>query len=238
MLITLLFDSHKDLKGHLERLETNKSGKYRYIFCGEKDAKAIHLLGKDNFQEIIHAPYDESYRKRFLKEYIDLVGNLGKDHNTKRWWATDIASKNRFTSRLPLLLHQFLGIVDTIQREECDQLIILDPSWVILDSLKKALKKNNLEFTSLERLQTKWKAIGQSWSRRVLSSFYNTLRVCLRKCYAQTKLKYRTVKNSSYGKSYYVIKTFVYDHSFSKDGTYQDVFFGTLPDFIEKTRLY
>ncbi len=236
MLISLLFDSHKNLKSYLKRIDTNNSGKYRYIFFGEKDPESIRLLQKTNFQEIVYPPWDEPYRYRFLREYIDLVGSLGEEYHSKRWWATDIASKNRFTSRLPFLLHQFLTIVEEIHGKKFEHLIVLNPSWVILDSLRKVLEGDQLKYVCIGNFRAKWKEIGRSWLRRFSAVFYNTLRASFRKYYTQKKLKQRIRESRSYNKPFYVVKTFIYDHSFSKNAAYQDVFFGSLPESIKKNQ--
>jgi hypothetical protein len=236
MLISLLFNSHKDLKGYLEGIKTNKPVKYRYIFFGEKDPESIRLLQKRNFQEVVHSLCDELYRNRFLREYIDLVGSLGEEHHSIRWWATDMASKNRFTSRLPVLLHQFLTIIEAIEKKDFDHLIVLNPSWVILDSLRRVLEDDHLKYVCIGNFQTKWKEIGKSWSRRFLAVVYNMLRASFRKYYTQRKLKQRIGDSRSCAKPFYVVKTFIYDHSFSKNAGYQDVFFGSLPEYVKKSQ--
>ncbi len=45
----------------------------------------------------------------FFQEYVRLVEALGKGQDPLLWWATDVASKNRFQTKLPALLQGFLA---------------------------------------------------------------------------------------------------------------------------------
>ena len=141
-----IFQSTKNLEIHLESLLDNETNNKKFIYFGELDTDARNLLEKRGISEIKRSKYDEKYRNQFLQEYVDLIGTIGKEQNSRMWWATDIASKNRFTSNLPFLLHQFLTVIEIIENEDYDHLIILNPSWVIWDSLKKVYKKSNAQF--------------------------------------------------------------------------------------------
>ena len=229
-----IFQSTKNLEAHLKRLSDTKTGNHKYIYFGELDTKNRNLLEKNGISEVKRPSHKENaYRNQFLQEYIDLIGTISKEQNSRTWWATDIASKNRFTSNLPFLQHQFLTVIETIENEDYDHLIILNPSWVILDSLKKVFKKSNAQFVCFGSRFPKWKEICFGWCRRILSVLSNALRVSVRKSYFQNKLKHIIKEALSHSKSSYVIKTFIYDHSFSEDGIYQDSFFGSLPEFLK-----
>ena len=228
-----ILQSTKNLEAHLKRLLDTITGNHKFIYFGELDRDVLSLLEKHGIYEFERSKHDETYRNLFLQEYIDLIGMIGKKQNTRTWWATDIASKNRFKSNLPYFLHQFLTVIETIKNKDFDHLIIINPSWVILDSLKKVLKKNNAQFVCLKSSSQKWKEICFSWSRRILSVLSNAIRVSVRKSYFQNKLKHIIKEALSHSKSSYVIKTFVYDHSFSENGVYRDSFFGSLPEFLK-----
>lgn len=71
--------------------------------------------------------------------------------------------------------------------------------------------------------------------KRLGGGCYQFFRLTFRYFYARFLLSTK-LRASFYQKPVYVIKTFVYDHSFSKDGTYKDVFFGRLPEFLQEKK--
>jgi len=138
---------------------------------------------------------DEDFRVRFLKEYVDLIGVLSAANPGRLWWATDIASKNRFCSRIPELLQQFLETP-----RSTGHLALRD--WV-------------------------------QACRRFFSVFYHAFVFTGRMLYARIQLCTALRSRLGPGRSYYVVKTFIYDHSFASDGRYTDIFFGSLPEALK-----
>jgi hypothetical protein len=62
---------------------------------------------------------------------------------------------------------------------------------------------------------------------------FHFFRTLLRWAYSRVKLGKKINEDLASGQSHYVIKCFVYAHSFSKDkGEYHDIFYGRLPNFL------
>ncbi len=201
---------------------------YRYLDLGESTQDTLQLLKDKGIKEAVStSPGYE--REKFLKEYIDLIGALSLKHHSLAWWATDFSSKNRFTSKLTYFLQQFLLAIEHAKKSDKENLVVFNISWVVISALKKALDKEDIAYTSHEDHLERCVAIFLGFLRRVASVFVNTFRICVNKGLAQ--IYARRVPAS--GQKYYVIKTFVYDQSFTKDGCYQDSFFGPLPDFLK-----
>ena len=208
----------------------------KYVVLGEVHADAVQELRRLGFQEVVHPRYGKEQREEFLREYIDLIGLIGKEHGSREWWATHIASKNRFVSRIPHHLQKFIVAMETILRRDYDQLIILKPSWVIVDSLKKVLEGHGIDYLCIEDRYSRWREIVTGWSSSILSALYNGFKMFIRSMYVRVKLKDVIGKSLNASKSCYVIKTFIYDHSFSEDGGYRDAFFGTLTEFLKREK--
>ncbi len=140
---------------------------------------------------------DGDLKVQFLKEYVDLIGTLSAANPGRLWWATDIASKNRFCSKMAELLQQ-----------------------------------------PPETVQPAKQPGPGDWAqacRRFFSVLYHAFVFTGRMLYARMQL--RTVLRSRLGvgaPSYYVVKTFIYDHSFTSDGRYTDIFFGGLPEALKE----
>lgn len=192
------------------------------------------LLAKHGVLEIARQQrLDEKSREEFLKEYINLVGMIGQECNSRAWWATDIASKNRETSRLTFLLCDFLSIVETISKADGNDLLIVNPSWVLMDSLQAYLSQKKLAFLSFPEIFSKRKEIISARFRTMVRVLYALVKLSIRKIYFTFRLRKR-IKELTREKKYYIVKTFIYDHSFLSDGSYRDAFYGSLPDFLKQ----
>ena len=235
MAIAAISDNPKSAARYLKKTPVNSNRKGKYIFLGEKDIDAVNLLEERGFQEIHFPKHNKSYRDRFLQEYIDAIGTLGNEGNARKWWATDIASKNRFASHLSSLLYQFMIAMEAAKKEDCDHLIVFSSSWVLFDALKEALEENGLRVVHIEDHFRKWIGMVRIWWRMVVLSVYNALLAFTRKRYVQKELG-RMIDTLSRDKAFYVIKTFIYDSSFPEKGLYRDAFFGSLLEFLQRRR--
>ena len=132
----------------------------------------------------------EKDREEFLRNYIDCIADASRQLNSREWWATDVASKNRFASRMTALL---TGKVTPEPFFRSSMVFIDRAARIIFCACR----------TIYHGLQAKW----YFRKKNILVSASNIPR--------------------------YVIKTFVYGHSFTKDGSYHDAFFGCLPKVLE-----
>ncbi len=172
------------------------------------------------------------FQEKFLQEYIDLIGAIGLDVNNRFWWATDMSSKNRSTCRLPILLYEFLAIMSSNSGCESN-LSSKDSSWVLFDSLNRYIPGNKSSYPCPSGTQ-KWKEIIFMQVRMVARVLRVLSVIFLKKLYFSIKL-YNAIRKIPSGKKY-VIKTFLYNHSFDDKGRYKDIFFGTLPDFLRSNQ--
>jgi len=197
-------------------------------FCYNKDFKAENLLKKNGYKGVFTVKKEEN---KFIKEYVDMIGRMSMDCNGRMWWATNMSSKNRFTSKLSVLLNEFLITVDVIQREKCNRLIIYNPSLGMEDSLKKAVKDIKIDVVvNLEDYFNKGIIKSLRFCFRVLSLFYSAAAIILKSFYVRMMLgtNFKNIRNPLY-----VVKTFIYNSSFDKNGNYKDTFFGVLPEYLK-----
>lgn len=181
--------------------------------------------------------YDVQYRDKFLREYIDLIGSIGKENNTLEWWATDIASKNRFTSRIPELLTCFLGVVETIKNQQFGIMVVINPDWTIVSSLKKACLCHEIDIIiGSGFIKKRFFSTLAGRFRAFSSAMRQFAKIFIKSACCRFVLGRKIEEVIGEKESYYVIKTFIYNNSFSKDGNYKDAFFGKLPDFLNAKR--
>lgn len=210
--------------------------KCKCLILGDISKRLFNSLKEHEVEVIRPKEYSKNQREEFLREYIDLIGALGQEYNGLLWWATDMSSKNRFTSKLFLELQQYLEIIDAIQNAQYERLIILNPFHDIVPALEAYLASNRIKFSYSGNPFTRYFGRGVFRLRKILAVFYNAGRFYLRGVYARWHLSGTLSAQLTSGKNWYVLKSFIYNHSFAKSGEYKDAFFGSLPEYLSKTK--
>jgi len=126
-------------------------------------------------------------QKKYIDAYNRLLDTLAGANSSRLFWATDFASKNRFSCPLPDILEKLCA------GAEIEDAVILDV-----------------------RL------------KRMAGVFYHACVLAVRILKAR-----RLLKKIDAVKRYVVIKVFIYDHSFTNDGLYKDVFLGPLLEHLK-----
>jgi hypothetical protein len=209
-----------------------KSG---YLDLGEEDSDVRQLLKTRGIAQIVLPAVSDDFRKVFLQEYIDLVGSISRECNSREWWCTAMASKNRFTSSLPILLSKFLMVIHALESAKYDTVFVINAPWQLHVSLQKAADKNSAEFLCAEDKLKKYCEIGFNAAREMATALFGVLKDVWRKYRTCFKLR-DTIRNLDRNSHYYVVKTFIYGHSFAEDNSYKDAFFGSLPDYLKKRK--
>lgn len=176
----------------------------------------------------------DDQQQKMVRQYISLIGKVSRCLDSRLWWATDFSSKNRFNNTLPGFIQKFMRAVEDTAEDNPPGVSGPAP-WQIRLSFVKHLKKTG----ALAGVASLWFAA----SRDIILEFFkrraglvcHLFRLIFQKIYASFLLSAKFEKVFSDPRPVYVIKTFVYDHSFSSDGTYRDVFFGELPEFLQTT---
>lgn len=231
-MITLILDSKK--RHYKLSFILQHSQRSRFLFLGKKDAGLFSFFNSKGWEEFQIPARDREFQEKFLREYVDLVGKIGAEQDSRLWWATDIASKNRFASRIPDLLNKFFITVEAARAN--GDLVVLDPPWQIVDSLTGYFEKNNMPYQITGYKGEKWRDVMFSRTKRI-ASILKTAAAHIKKIIAARRA---CPLNLPGGQGpLYIIKSFIYDHSFSDNGkTYRDAFFGSLPDYLrDKKRL-
>lgn len=230
--VAVIFNQ-KQIGSFLKRLPINKKDKNRYIDFSTEDLNTIRLLEERRFRKITKSEMNLNDPKMFIQDYITLIGAIGRKINNRLWWATDIASKNPLASRLPVLLEQFLFTLRVIEKQDFDCLIIFHPDWILLDLFRKTVHEKGVNFICFEYLVKIWFRLRLRIIKRIISSILTALAISFRIYFAKRMLRDKVENKINYEKSYYVIKTFIFNGSFDKNNKYKDIIFGTLPDFLK-----
>ena len=232
----IIVNNVRRLKIYLKDAGSHLDGEKVYLSWDKLPIDIKERLEKAGFKYDGTIKHDERYRNYFVREYNDVIGSIAQvKDQSKLWWATDMASKNRFMSQLPRLLQQFGEIMNAAHNDLLQHVVVIGPSWAIQPSLRKNLEKENVELIYLGKGSKKEIHIASGIVRKMASLIYHAARIYLRICYAQMRLKKILKEKLDDKKHYYVVRSFIYDHSLT-DGRYADPFFGRLPEFLKKTK--
>jgi len=228
--------NQEQLNIYLDENEIQETGKNYYLDFSESGYVDEDLLQEKGFKKITPKIEGLLDRDIFLKKYIDLVAKISRNNNSRIWWASELASKNRFTSNLPVLLQQYTYCVDTMEKVAYDRLLIINPNSNLIIPLQNIVKKSKQKFVSLKHLSLFIYRINKliNFIRYILSTCYQIIHLARKISFVKKELGTEILMTPGREKSNYLIKSFIYDHSFSNDGEYSDVFFGRLPEYLSK----
>ncbi len=229
-MIVYLLEDQKDLALLLSRIGGQKN--LRCLFLQDVLSSSEDLLAVYALRQVPLPAYDKNAREKWLAAYVKALGEVNCALHSRLWWATDFSSRNRFNSRLPELVQKLLSIVQ-VTRQSQDDLIVCSVPWQLRESIKGFLDKEGFvcqaKFSPWVRL---WDT-GLAFWKRSVGGVFHFFRLLSRFLYVRFVISEKLQVRLQNQQPYYAIKTFVYDHSFAKDGTYKDVFFGQLPKFLE-----
>ncbi len=172
-------------------------------------------------------------REQLLAAYVTLVGKVSRSLHSRLWWATDFSSKNRFKSRLPDLIQEFIQLVQNTVKDKSPA-VLGSVSWQIRLSLKKYFKKAGMAICVPSFGFILLRDVVSEFFRRLIGGVYHFFRLIFRNWYTRFLLSAKFQNDFADPRPVYLIKTFVYDHSFANDGMYNDVFFGELQKFLQE----
>tara|TARA_Y100001960_G_scaffold266349_1_gene289970 strand:- start:71685 stop:73544 length:1860 start_codon:yes stop_codon:yes gene_type:complete len=239
-----LHDFYMFNRNHIKPDEKNY-----YLDFSDNLFLSTEQLEKSGFLKISEETIDKN---GFKWNYINLLGNLGKRINSKEWWATSIASKNRISSILPILLFQYIRSIKIIKEANYDTLLILSPNLILFKALRDFINSEKQNFLSTRNFPDN---IFFSFIINLLRKVREIKKVIINEFYffkdiiGQATVILNNIKTikKAYDHSYFnglnkdfdytVIKTHVYSNSFiqsSKGNDLKDPFFGDLPSFLSK----
>jgi hypothetical protein len=205
-----------------------------YVYFGEKDPSAVALLALCDAREVsIDTLQDDLFKQEFVKEYVNLIGKLGKRYDSLVWWATFTAAKNKFVSRLLPDLFVFSSIARILDQQPSEVLVIINPPEEIISSIEKYCRKHAIGFVDTQddkkglvhRLHDFCQALTyplmfiiRIWGKILLSKIFFSKRM------------YRELRQET---GYYVLRSPFYERTIS-NGVYRDSFFGILPDYLAR----
>lgn len=106
----------------------------------------INLINKLKIKNISNLKKLENYSFSFLDFYNNLIANLGIKNNNLKWWSSETASKNPFTSNLASLIQKMYNINNIVKNNPNEKFIIYSKDKILNLNIIKlySLKRKNI----------------------------------------------------------------------------------------------
>jgi hypothetical protein len=230
----LIVQSVFRLKRLLRRKDPAALRKGYYLLLSPALRGAISLLKFFGFKPLQGGSYTREQRETILHDYVEAMGRMAElNGHDLQWWATDIASKNRFASPMPELLNGLVRCLGAIEEmaDDGQLLVLLGPPWPVVRSLEKEAELLDWDLRVISwpwsRLSARLFGQAKSWgslAKELLISIFHILEA--RNHFGQISPRKQNER------PVYLIKSFVYPNAFSEEGLYKDPFFGKFPEFL------
>ena len=191
------------------------------------------LSDKAEFKKISRTKPNLVNQKAFIQEYNTLIGDIGRKNNNRLWWASAISSKNPYSSKLSILLENYISVLRVIDKEKYDYLIIYNSDWILLNIFKKIFSQRGDNFIYFDYRIKLWFRLKLNIIKQITSIIRNALGTCEKIYLARKELGSLAKRKICYGGNYYVIKSNIFEGSFDKNNNYNDIFFGVLPRYLK-----
>ncbi len=204
----------------------------------KKDKKSREFINKFGGKEIdVNKKLsDNRYVQNLVDEYIRLIGNISEENNNIYWWSTFTSSKNRFMTDAFKELCTFQAFTDTFKPElylnKCEKIIIIvtpELHTAVSDYLRDSEVIFEERSSVTSHLKNKIGLLYNSIINRAVFLGITWYRIFITRQILGRKIKQYLDTITAHP---YIIRTWIYERSFSKDLVYRDAFFGILPEYI------
>ena len=169
-------------------------------------------------------------RKQFIERHTHMIALLNKEQGRSLlWWATDLSSKNRYTSLVAVYIQELIEIISLVCRYPDQMLLIVDIAPALIPSLEQYSKlKGWVSVVRPASVLARLNVFIQRF-KKMAAVVWFACSMYRRSLAARSRLKVYLWDQLKGKDKFYVIKTFSYDSSFDAQGAYKDAFFGRLP---------
>jgi len=172
----------------------------------------------------------EEYGLKFREDFLNYIAEMSAKNNSLAWWATSIADKDPSGSDFYLLLCLLAYFNEHINNYTTDAVIIAESPF-FLDAFAEMAAKQNYRchrLYHLKKLQIRLRLYSKLFGRAVRFLLLSAYEIWLTRrsgthfSIAQDELN-RLI----------IIRTWVKDACFKNDGSFEDIYFGKLIDWLK-----
>lgn len=209
------------------------SGPLNFInLAGTRESLRIssYLLALSGNQELPKAQLLRDRSSRFGKEYTEFMGQVNANNHSLHWWAIPMTNKNPLATELCRNTSYFLLIVD-LARSSQTPLIVITDNLALAAQVKVWGEHQGIETINKVKRHWTWTTpITGFTPGLVLLAFLKTFWIWI-----QTR-SFKLTNGCSNGRSdgYTVVISIFHPQSLDSTGTYHDVYFGALVDYLQR----
>ena len=205
---------------------------FKWVYLGEDISKAVlldEMLGnKGEKLEIARALQETA--KSLRQPYIDYIGRLSLKRGSLKWWAGRLSEKNPVVSKT--FLHAcYIKVCEDILKKYPNENLVF---FVEKGATRRAMLKN-LRTEGIHHIGGRGASISDALKDAKKIILYkgwfllsNIYRIII------SKYAYRMHKRVDSHYPLVLIHTWVGRGSFDRDGTWRELYFGALPDYLKK----
>ena len=221
----ILTDNLRFLKSHLGNAKNDIS----HLVLEENNKSNLfreYLLTLPNATEVMCR--DIICEEKFIRQYSKFIYNLNIHNASKDWWTMNFTNNYPLLSPLCKNIFEFLTIKQLIETKPNDNIVVFLSNPFLTRFINDWLKRDSVSVST--NLSFKLNIKSALYAVPTFAIFFIFLKLLLR----MLASRFLFLSLLSSAKIDYIIITHFMSHSFKKDGSFHNVFFGRLGEFINK----
>jgi hypothetical protein len=200
-----------------------------YINCSDND-EVSRKLEEKGYSDGLNEGASEHQGWRFLQAYVELIDRLGEQNDSLRWWTSELATRNHFTTQTPYQVYLLSTIRELIQSHSRIKVLIYGMNVTLEDCLKEALSHSSVRLIGSRKwlkLRTRIRSI-KFYLQGIIIEQIKTIFLIFRWLLTKALLGGTERKNFLASGRHVVIKTFLLPTNMDRTGSFEDPYFEPL----------
>jgi hypothetical protein len=219
----------------LKKIRPQAGGRIAYLSLDDSCQELCAQLKEKGGIAVQLPPLSEGDRASILADYVNAMGSLAEENaGNGTWWATFIASKNRFASPMPEVLNSLVSCLRALKQCELDgvDFCALGVSWPVIAAIEGYARSKSISVQIYAGYGSRFfsKVRGKA---RIWVSLVKEIAFLFVDIFKANVAFWGVNSNLIKKKPVYLIKSFVHPSYISGNSSFSDPFFGDLASYLE-----
>ena len=121
----IIISKKKELNTYLKSNKANAGLRCKYLDLSDRQIADKISMNSYGYTNIFKKEVNAIDSKQFIKMYLEMISDIGIENDNKLWWSSELASKNRFTTKLPEYIMKYIQFKKAVNEPHYDILLIL-----------------------------------------------------------------------------------------------------------------
>jgi surface carbohydrate biosynthesis protein (TIGR04326 family) len=196
------------------------------VLADGEEARRVRaaIVGSGQCTELARGEVIRARRDDFRQRYIEFLAALNEANHSKLWWAMPFTTKNPLATPLCGSVFETMLIADLAEGDARPLVVVTDGADVAEQLVIWGRARGARVIDTVLRRGARWRRVA----KRALPAVLALAAVAL----IRTWLAARRWRRAVTRRPHVVVTTLVHEHSFTKEGTYRDAYFGPLPAWL------